>query len=279
MLVTACQTNQPSPTPGLPSGSASHTHHQPCMEPPGPTSPQQMGTVTSKLPSRAWLTVVVAQGAVGDLVPLRRLVRRCRLGVRREDWHWTEEHTALGCSRPWECGSLSRSPIPLLEVKPIFLHLRRRRNLPPAVCGLVEGDTWARSGKRVQPNVNLLPWVCRVLRQAPLAPMSIPQDTHDLRRSPLFSLLPTAVQSEELCRGHEMENHVRAATRAHAPLGGAITPCPAPNSHVGSSRCNRLLSLGSHQQPLEGWPTGQHKDWDIWWGYGVAQTLKWLSWG
>lgn len=35
--------------------------------------------VTSKLPSRAWLTVVVAQGAAQDLVPLRRLLRRCRL--------------------------------------------------------------------------------------------------------------------------------------------------------------------------------------------------------
>lgn len=38
-----------------------------------------VGAVTSKLPSRAWLMVVVAQGAEVDLVPLRRLLRRCRL--------------------------------------------------------------------------------------------------------------------------------------------------------------------------------------------------------
>lgn len=110
--------------------------------------------------------------------------------------------------------------------------------------------------------------------------MPIPQgckDTHDLRRSPLFSLLPTAVQSEELWRGHKMENRVRAATRACAPLEGTISPCPVPYPHEGPSSWNWVLSLGSHQQPLEGWPPWQHKDRCVWWRHGAAQTPKWLS--
>lgn len=39
-----------------------------------------------------------------------------------------------------------------------------------------------------------------------------------------------------------------------------------------------LLSLGSHQRPLEEWPAGQHKDWGVWWEHGAAQNPKRLSW-
>lgn len=53
-----------------------------------------------------------------------------------------------------------------------------------------------------------------------------------------------------------MENHVRAATRACAPLEGTISPCPVPYPHEGPSSWKRVLSLGSHQQPLEGWLQG-----------------------
>lgn len=42
-------------------------------------------------------------------------------------------------------------------------------------------------------------------------------DTHDLRRSPLFSLLPTAVQSAELWKGHETKECVRAPNGDCAP--------------------------------------------------------------
>lgn len=58
---------------------------------------------------------------------------------------WSEERRLVGlkrtqhCSCPWECGSLSRSPVHLLEDKPILLYPRGRRKHPYTVCGLVEG--------------------------------------------------------------------------------------------------------------------------------------------
>lgn len=71
------------------------------------------------------------------------------------------------------------------------------------------------------------------------------QNTHNVRHRPLFSLFLIALQSTELWRGHEIENHVRTATGDCTPLGGAITPSPAPQPYETPSRLDRLLSIGS----------------------------------
>lgn len=80
-----------------------------------------MGTITSKLPSRAWLTVVVAQDVAEERVPLRRLLRRCRL-EREENISMGLESRDLGHTRSSECRSLpsgdggtSLSPAPFLS--------------------------------------------------------------------------------------------------------------------------------------------------------------------
>lgn len=124
-----------------------------------PQDPPPSLAVTSKLPSRAWLTVVVAQGTAEDLVPLRRLLRRCRLGERR-DWCQTGEHAALGC--PFQV-PLSLS---LVEVEPAFLLTRGRRNLlPPHSLGSCGGEapgTGKGPGAGKGPNLTL-PQGCGVL--------------------------------------------------------------------------------------------------------------------
>lgn len=68
--------------------------------PPSPAGHHCVGAVTSKLPSRAWLTVVVAQGAAEERVPLRRLLRRCRLGRGKQASVWDQKAHLPGGAEP-----------------------------------------------------------------------------------------------------------------------------------------------------------------------------------